>query len=199
MRCRRNNLHGETDKSVGFPGGDGGIIMGGSVKRAVAGGVCAAAIGVGMAVGGASAAADPLVPSAAVASVGDIAAPQGMTVQALTAAHRAGIPVYEAAEVQTYWYPKGQYQMIEFRRVRDVDMLGSPTTKFVTVGAVAPDTFYVRPGSFDGTISVNKREVRQENVALPMTVFDPTPQRFHNSPLVQLPGGGPSVAMALVR
>ncbi|MFC7446923.1 hypothetical protein [Rhodococcus daqingensis] len=141
----------------------------------------------------------PITAAAAGVTVGDIAAPQGMTVQALIAARNAGFPVYEALQVETYGYSKGEFQMVEYRRVYDINVLSSPTTKIVTVGAVAPDTFYVQPESADGRISVNKHEAHHANVSTPMTEFDRTTQRFQHSPLVRLPDGGPSVGIALVR
>ena len=80
----------------------------------------------------------------------------------------------------------------------DADVLGSPTTKFVGVGAVAPDTFWVEPGSLASPIVVNLRETWQENVGFPLMRWDPTPLKFTNSPLVHLPDGGPSVGIALI-
>ncbi|MCZ4556077.1 hypothetical protein O4215_10860 [Rhodococcus maanshanensis] len=175
-----------------------------STKRALAGAVAAAAIAIGVAAP-AGAAADPLAPIAAAAAgaaVGDIAAPQGMTTQTLIAARNAGFPIYEEARVLTVQGPGTgpsalPYQMIEYRRVYDFNVLGSPSTKFVAVGAAAADTFYVNPAG-DRVVRVNPHEVRQENVTGSWTVFDPTPNTFLNSPLVRLPDGGPSVGIAIV-
>ena len=146
---------------------------------------------------GASPAPDPAATDLSSTGSGSVALPP-MTVPGLAAALRAGVPVYEAAQTETYWYPKGTYQMVEYRRVRDHAALGSPTPKFVMLGAAAPDTFFVRPGAVGQTISVNRHEIHQENVASPMTVFDPSPQRFTGGPLVRLPDGGPSVGLALI-
>ncbi|MET4609688.1 hypothetical protein ABIC28_000658 [Rhodococcus sp. PvR044] len=64
--------------------------------------------------------------------------------------------------------------------------------------AVAPDTFWVEPGSLASPIVVNLRETWQENVGFPLMRWDPTPLKFTNSPLVHLPDGGPSVGIALI-
>jgi hypothetical protein len=169
-------------------------------KHVLMGAVAAVAIGVGVAAP-AAAAADPLAPVtafAAGAAVGDIAAPQGLTTQTLIAARNAGLPIYEAVETRVYQAPKGEFSLTEYRRVYDINVLSSPTTKFVGVGAVAPDTFWVRPGFLGGVIVVNLRETWQDNVLFPLMQMDPTPLKFTNSPLVQLPDGGPSVGIALI-
>ncbi|MDH6282568.1 hypothetical protein [Prescottella agglutinans] len=174
--------------------------MGVSIRHAIAGGVAAAAIAIGAAAP-AGAATDPLAAVAAVAAgaaVGDIAAPQGMTTQALIAAYNAGLPIYEAIETREYTGPKRSFSLTEYQRVHDIDSLNSPTAKFVTFGAAAPDHFWVLPGTLGGTININLRWYRQENVGFPMVEFEPTPQKFTNSPLVQLPDGSPSVGVALV-
>ncbi|MDH6679231.1 hypothetical protein M2284_003447 [Rhodococcus sp. LBL1] len=171
--------------------------MGVSIRHAIAGGVAAAAIAIGAAAP-AGAATDPLAAVAAGAAVGDIAAPQGMTTQALIAAYNAGLPIYEAIETREYTGPKRSFSLTEYQRVHDIDSLNSPTAKFVTFGAAAPDHFWVLPGTLGGTININLRWYRQENVGFPMVEFEPTPQKFTNSPLVQLPDGSPSVGVALV-
>ncbi|MEV0947768.1 hypothetical protein [Rhodococcus sp. NPDC049939] len=129
----------------------------------------------------------------------DIAAPQGMTGQALLTAHNAGISIYELAEVKTYSVPKtGYLDRSEYRRVYDSNALGSPTPKFVVLGEFPPDVFFVSnlPGA--RPILVNRREVHEENRINPAIVFDTTPYNFNKSPLIQLPGGGPSVGLAFV-
>ncbi|WP_072690248.1 hypothetical protein [Rhodococcus marinonascens] len=146
---------------------------------------------------------DPLAPItafAAGAAVGDIAAPEGMTVQALIAAHNAGFPIYEAVAEHTYrgTYKTPDFQMIEYRRVYDINALSSPTAKFETVGTEAPDTFFDNPDSVD-TMRVNPRVVTKENITGPFTTWDLTPYTFTNSPLVQLPGGGPGIGIARVK
>ncbi|AQA20977.1 hypothetical protein ACGFIU_05195 [Rhodococcus oryzae] len=169
-------------------------------KHVFIGAVAAVAIGVGVAAP-AAAAGDPLTPVTAFvagAAVGDIAAPQGMTTQTLIAARNAGLPIYEAVVTKEYQAPKAAYVLTEYRRVYDINVLSSPTAKFVGVGAVAPDTFWVRPGSLASPIVVNLRETWQENVGFPLMRWDPTPLKFTNSPLVRLPDGGPSVGIALV-
>ncbi len=169
-------------------------------KHVFMGAVAAVAIGVGV-TAPAAATADPLTPVtafAAGAAVGDIAAPQGMTTQTLIAARNAGFPIYEAVVTREYTGPKRMYSLTEYRRVYDINVLSSPTTKFVGVGAVAPDTFWVMPGSLASPIIVNLHETWQENVAFPLMAWDITPLKFTNSPLVRLPDGGPSVGIALI-
>ncbi|MFZ2175066.1 MAG: hypothetical protein WAW17_13755 [Rhodococcus sp. (in: high G+C Gram-positive bacteria)] len=82
--------------------------------------------------------------------------------------------------------------------MHDINVLNSLTPKFVGVGAVAPDTFWVQPGTSASSIVVNLRETWQDNVAFPLMTWDSTPLKFTNSPLVQLPDGGPGVGLALV-
>lgn len=164
-------------------------------KRVLAGGVAAFAIGAGV-VAPAGATADPLAPVTAAAS--SLEAPYGMTREALTAARDAGFPIYEAAEKVLYQAPKRAFWMIEYRRVASDYDLSSPTTKFVVVGAAGPDTFWVSPDSVPGVININRTWHHQDNVSFPMVGFERTDQRFTNSPLVQLPGGGPGIGIALI-
>lgn len=175
--------------------------MWGSTARALAGGVAVVAIGVGV-LTPTSAAADPLAPVvAADSSLGStLETPYRMTYETLIAARNAGIPIYEAAEKVLYTAPKGSFWMIEYRRVSTDYELSSPTTKFVTVGAAGPaDTFWVSPDSvLPSPIAINRTWHHQDNVAFPMVSFQPTDRRFVNSPPVQLPGGGPSIGVALI-
>ncbi len=80
----------------------------------------------------------------------------------------------------------------------DANALSSPTTKFVTVGEFPPDTFYVLNTSGVRTIVANPHEVHYKESMVPQTKFDILPYNFNKSPLVQLPGGGPSVGLAFV-
>ncbi|AOW93310.1 hypothetical protein BFN03_13410 [Rhodococcus sp. WMMA185] len=146
---------------------------------------------------------DPLAPItafAASASVGDLAAPQGMSGHTLLAAHRAGIPIYEAAQIKTFYQGGkiGFKNFIEYRRVYDSNAVGSPTAKFLATGESLLDTFYVVDAPGARGIGVNPHEVRQDNVTLPMASLDTTPYNFNKSPAIQLPGGGPSVGIAFV-
>lgn len=145
---------------------------------------------------------DPLAPitaSAGSASAGSVGAPEGLTVGALIAARNAGFPIYEAGRVVVVLATKmGAVRATEYRRVYEVDALTSPATKFVTVGAAAPDAFYVIPGHSDrDSIVVNMRP--SGDPLWGGYAYDTTPQSWWNSPLVQLPDGGPSVGIALVR
>ncbi|MDH6678465.1 hypothetical protein M2284_002668 [Rhodococcus sp. LBL1] len=131
-----------------------------------------------------------------------VVAPDGITAHGLIAARNAGIPIYEA--VRTVHFsapstgPNSIFDGVEYRRVYNIDDLGTPTTKYLGVGAVAPDNFYVGlRGS--RSVVVNPHEYVQENVGPGFIMFDPTPYTFTNSPLVQLPDGGPSVGVALIR
>ncbi|MGW0172951.1 hypothetical protein ACWDUM_03815 [Rhodococcus sp. NPDC003322] len=121
-----------------------------------------------------------------------------MTLQSLIAARNAGFPIYEAAERVQYQSPKRAFWMIEYRRVSSDYDLSSPTTKFVTFGETGPDTFWVSPDSIPSVIDINRTWRHQENVGFPMVEFEPTDQRFTNSPPVQLLGGGPSIGIALI-
>ncbi|SDD74901.1 hypothetical protein [Rhodococcus tukisamuensis] len=174
--------------------------MGISAKRAIAGGVAAVAIGIGVAAP-AGATTDPPAPVttfAAGAGVGDIAAPQGMTSQALIAAWNAGVPIYEEVGTKDYPGTKSSNPRTEYRRVFDINALSSPTTKFVGAGPVAPDTFWVDPGVLTSWIRVNMRESWHANVGSPIWESDLTELKFTRSPLVKLPDGGPGVGIALV-
>ncbi|MDH6283255.1 hypothetical protein [Prescottella agglutinans] len=130
-----------------------------------------------------------------------VSAPDGITVQGLIAARNAGIPIYEAVRAvrfsQPSTGPNATFDGTEYRRVYNIDDLSTPTTKFVGVGAVAPDNFYV--GLRGGSVLVNPHEYVQPNVGPGFIVFDGTPYTFTNSPLVHLPDGGPSVGVALIR
>jgi len=145
--------------------------------------------------------ADPLAPntaSASSASAGSIGAPDGLTVDALIAARNGGFPIYEAGRVVAVSATKmGTIYATEYRRVYEVDALDSPATKFVTVGGAAPDNFYVVRGPDRDSIVVNMRP--SGDPIWGGFSYDTTPQSWLNSPLVQLPGGGPGVGIALVR
>ncbi|AQA26220.1 hypothetical protein BTZ20_0766 [Rhodococcus sp. MTM3W5.2] len=141
---------------------------------------------------------NPLAPITAAASSGSLGAPEGLTVDALIAARNAGFPIYEAGQTVVVSASKmGATNATEYRRVYAIDALGSPTTKFVTVGAVAPERFYTISGYGGDSIVVNMRPV--ENPLFQRLTYDVTPQKWLNSPLIQLPGGGPSAGIALVR
>lgn len=144
---------------------------------------------------------NPLAPITAAASSassdGSIGAPEGLTVEALIAARNAGFPIYEAGEVVVVSASKmGAIYATEYRRVYEIDALDTPAAKFVTVGAVAPDHFYVIPGQGPDSIVVNMRPV--ENPLFQRLTYDVTPQKWLSSPLVELPGGGPGVGIAFV-
>ncbi|WP_127916441.1 hypothetical protein [Prescottella agglutinans] len=172
-----------------------------AAKRALAGAVAAVAIG-GAVAAPAGATEDPPAATTAVAAgagLGDVAAPQGITTQTLIAAWNARLPVYEAIVTREYSFPKSTSTLTEYRRVYDIDVLSSPTAKFVGLGAVAPDTFWVLHGrTIANSIVVNLHETWQENVGFPIMRWDATTLKFTDSPLVQLPGGGPSAGIALV-
>ncbi|MDH6279812.1 hypothetical protein [Prescottella agglutinans] len=166
----------------------------------------AAAIAAAVVLGGAIPAAatpnaDPLAPITAAASSlasGDSVAPQGITTQTLIAARNAGFPIYEAVQdVVVNATKMGTIFATEYRRVYEIDALNSPTTKFVGVGAIAPDRFAVVHQGLE-PIVVN---VRPPATVQPFQIltYDATPQTWWNSPLVRLPDGGPSVGIALVR
>src|SRR5689334_13924583 len=77
----------------------------------------------------------PITAAATSASSGSIGAPEGLTVEALIAARNAGFPIYEVGQtVVVYASKMGATYATEYRRVYAIDALGSPTTKFVTVG-----------------------------------------------------------------
>ncbi|NMM92776.1 hypothetical protein B2J88_52645, partial [Rhodococcus sp. SRB_17] len=103
------------------------------------GAVAAAAIGSAASAASAGATPHPLAPVTAIvasAAVGDVAAPEGMTTQTLIAALNAGFPIYEVVETREYPWPKVLSRTLtEYRRVYDVNGLGSPAVKFVGVGA----------------------------------------------------------------
>ncbi|MDH6679358.1 hypothetical protein M2284_003580 [Rhodococcus sp. LBL1] len=166
----------------------------------------AAAIAAAAVLGGAAPAAatpnaDPLVPITTAASSlasGDSVAPQGITTETLIGARNAGFPIYEAIrEVPVYATKMGTTYATEYRRVYEIDALNSPTTKFIGVGAIAPDRFAVVHQGLE-PIVVN---VRPPATVQPFQIltYDATPQTWWNSPLVRLPDGGPSVGIALVR
>ncbi|WP_197059808.1 hypothetical protein [Prescottella defluvii] len=164
--------------------------------RALVGVVAAIAIG-GAAAAPAGAAADPLAPITA--SLGSVAAPQGITTQTLIAARNAGFPIYEAIGTTEYPAPKRSFTLTEYRRVYDLNALSSPTAKFVGTGAVAPDTFWVLHGrTLANSIIVNLHETWQDNVSFPLMAWDDTTLKFTGSPLVQLPDGGPAAGIAVV-
>lgn len=145
--------------------------------------------------------ADPLAPITAAASSlasGDSVAPQGMTTQTLIAARNAGFPIYEAIrEVAVYATKMGTTYATEYRRVYEIDALNSPTTKFVGIGATAPDRFAVVHQGLE-PIVVNVRPPATPQPYQILT-YDATPQTWWSSPPVRLPDGGPSVGIALVR
>ncbi|SDD42563.1 hypothetical protein SAMN05444580_104240 [Rhodococcus tukisamuensis] len=145
---------------------------------------------------------NPLAPIAASvenASAGGSGAPEGLTADALIAARNAGLPIYESGRVVIVSATKmGAIYATEYRRVHDVDALDSPATKFVVVGAAAPDNFYVVHGYNNrDSIVVNMRP--SGDPVWGGLSYDTTPQSWWNSPLVQLPGGGPDVGVAFVR
>ncbi|MFC4604223.1 hypothetical protein [Rhodococcus kronopolitis] len=160
----------------------------------------AAAVTMGVALSGATAASasdlDSIGATAAGLAVGDIMAPTGLTGQAVTAAWNAHIPIYAVVSMQNRKYPRGTMQIIEYRRVRSFDDLGTGYTKFIGFGAEAPDTFWMGRG---GTILVNMREYHPENLASSWPIFDKTSQKFLQSPLVQLPDNGPAVGVSFIR
>ncbi|GAB2627834.1 hypothetical protein ABI214_21215 [Prescottella soli] len=172
-----------------------------AARRALVGAVAAVAIG-SAAAAPAVAAPDPLAPITAIAAgaaLGDVAAPQGLTTQTLIAARNAGFPIYEAIVTRDYPGPKTSSRLTEYRRVYDINVLSSPTVKFVGVGSVAPDTFWVVQGrAVTNPIVVNLHETWQENVGFPLMRWDNTPLKFTNSPLVQLPDGGPAAGVAFI-
>ncbi|WP_139277632.1 hypothetical protein [Rhodococcus marinonascens] len=146
---------------------------------------------------------DPLAPITEFASrstVGNIAAPVGLTVQALDAAHNAGFPIMEAVAVQdvpsapSTGPSAGARNFVEYGRVYDRNRIHVPTRKFVTVGALPLDVFYQRINvpTLDPTIYINPH-VGDAG----MTVLDPTPVLFRNTPVVTIPDG-PPVGAALV-
>ncbi|WFR70993.1 hypothetical protein P9209_16455 [Prescottella defluvii] len=145
--------------------------------------------------------ADPLAPITAAASSlasGDSVAPQGISTQTLIAARNAGFPIYEAIrDVVVNATKMGTIFATEYRRVYEIDALNSPTTKFVGIGATAPDRFAVVHQD-EEPIVVN---VRPPATPQPYQrlIYDATPQTWWNSPLVRLPDGGPGVGIALVR
>ncbi|GAB2640977.1 hypothetical protein ABI214_00300 [Prescottella soli] len=145
--------------------------------------------------------ADPLAPITTAASSlasGDSVAPQGITTQTLIAARNAGFPIYEAIQdVVVNATKMGTTYATEYRRVYEIDALNSPTTKFVGVGATAPDRFAVVHQGLE-PIVVNVRPPATPQPYQRLT-YDATPQTWWNSPLVQIPDGGPSVGIALVR
>lgn len=168
--------------------------------------LAAAAISAAAVVGGAVPAAAtpnadllaPITSAAASLASGDSAAPQGMTTQTLVAARNAGFPIYEAIqEVAVYASKMGTTYATEYRRVYEIDALNSPTTKFVGVGATAPDRFAVVHQDAE-PIVVNVRPPATPQPYQRLT-YDATPQTWWNSPLVRLANGGPSVGIALVR
>ncbi|RVW01071.1 hypothetical protein EGT50_12400 [Rhodococcus xishaensis] len=150
----------------------------------------------------AAASANPLTPiTAAAASVSDggTTASTTLPVDVLIAARDAGLPIYEVGRtVVTHASKMGAVYATEYRRVDEVDALSSPTTKFVAVGAAAPENFHVVRGSGynRSAIAVNMRPV---NGIFDSFTYDVTPQTWVNSPLVELQGGGPGIGIALVR
>ncbi len=166
----------------------------------------AAVISAAAVVGGAAPAvaapnADQLAPITVAASSlasGDSAAPQGMTTQTLIAARNAGFPIYEAIrEVPVSATKMGTVYATEYRRVYEIDAPNSPTSKFVGVGAAAPDHFHVvDQGAQPIVVNVRPPATPQPYERL---TYDATPQTWWNSPLVGLPDGSPSVGIALVR
>ncbi|WP_430332927.1 hypothetical protein [Rhodococcus sp. ACT016] len=138
--------------------------------------------------------ADPLAPLSAAASV----APQGITTQTLIAARNAGFPIYEAIQdVIVNATKMGTIYATEYRRVYEIDALNSPTTKFVGVGATAPDRFAVVHQDKE-PIVVNVRPPATPDPFQRLT-YDATQQTWWNSPLVRVPDGGPGIGIALVR
>ncbi|RVW00873.1 hypothetical protein [Rhodococcus spongiicola] len=172
--------------------------IGEATKRALVGAIAAVALGSAV-TAPAGAATDPPGSSAAGGSLGSVAPPEAMTTQTLIAARNAGLPIYEAVVTNEYSAPKSMFELTEYRRVYDIDALSSPTVKFVGLGAVAPDTFWVIPRGFRSTsILVNLHETWQDNVSFPLMRWDETTLKFVNSPLVQLPDGGPSIGIARI-
>ncbi|WP_072687396.1 hypothetical protein [Rhodococcus marinonascens] len=148
--------------------------------------------------------ANPLAPiTAAVASVSDGGSTASTTlpVDALIAARNAGFPIYEAGQIVVVSATKmGAIYATEYRRVYEVDALTSPTTKFVTVGATAPDNFYVVDRHNQSDIVVNMRRLETPwPQPFARLTYHTTPQTWLNSPLVQLQDDGPSIGIALVR
>ncbi|AOW93895.1 hypothetical protein BFN03_17860 [Rhodococcus sp. WMMA185] len=166
-------------------------MMGKTVKRALVGGLVTVALGVGMATP-AGASTDSLESSTG--STSSLTNPPRMTYQTLIAARDAGLPIYEAAFKMRYPAPKSSFWMIEYRRVSSDYDLSSATTKFVALGEAGPDTFWVNPDRTPGVININ----RTWQEPYPMASFEPTDQRFTNSPVLQLPGGGPGIGIAYI-
>ena len=170
----------------------------------------AAALSAAVVVGAASPVSAAPSPDALAPSTGslagtervDVAAPQGSSGQALLAARGAGIPIYEAAQVLEFRSRKstgpnsGPYQMTEYRRVWDFNVLSSPTPKFVTVGAVLPDTFYQYANS---GVPPRKMLANPRLDESGYTVWDDVPGEFRPSATVQLPGGGPTIGFAVAK
>ncbi|RVW01474.1 hypothetical protein EF834_13595 [Rhodococcus spongiicola] len=143
----------------------------------------------------------PVAAAATSASDGSSTASAMLPVDALTAARNAGLPIYEVGRtVVTHASKMGAVYATEYRRVNEVDDLSSPTTKFITVGAIVPDNFHVVRGSAYNRVRtavvVNLRPV---DGIFDSFTYDMTPQTWMNSPLVEVPGGGPSIGIALVR
>ncbi|MCL2536518.1 MAG: hypothetical protein FWE39_20340 [Nocardiaceae bacterium] len=133
------------------------------------------------------------------ASAGSLGAPGGLTADALIAARNAGAPIYEAGRVVMISATKmGTIYATEYRRVYDDDALRSTTTKFVTAGAAAPDTFYVVPG-YDNRNSIVVNVRPSGDPIWGGLAYDTTPLSWWNSPLVPSPTGGPTVGVAIVR
>lgn len=172
-----------------------------SVARKCAVGIMAAAVTMGVALSGATAASasdlDSIGATASSLAIGNIMAPTGLTGQAVTAAWNAHIPIYAVVSMQNRKYPRGTNQIFEYRRVRSFDDLGTGYTKFIGFGAEAPDIFWMSDNS--DTISVNMREYHPENLASSWPIFDLTSQKFLHSPVVQLPDNGPAVGVSFIR
>lgn len=76
-------------------------------------------------------------------SSGGVGAAEHLGVEALVATRNAGVPVYEVGQIVIVSATRmGTIYATEYRRAYEVGALDSPT-KFVAVGAAAPDNFYV--------------------------------------------------------
>ncbi|MCA1006829.1 hypothetical protein LCL87_13975 [Rhodococcus hoagii] len=131
-------------------------------------------------------------------SSGGVGSSEHLGVDALVAARNAGVPVYEVGRTVIVSATKmGTVYATEYRRVHEVDALESPTTKFVAVGAAAPDNFYVVAG-YDNRnwIVVNMRP--SGNPVFGGYLYDTTPQSWWNSPTIPTADAGPRVGVAFI-
>lgn len=131
-------------------------------------------------------------------SSGWVGSSEHLGVDALVAARNAGVPVYEVGQTVIVSATKmGTIYATEYRRVYEVDALDSPTTKFVAVGAAAPDSFYVVPG-YDNRNSIVVNMRPSGNPVFGAFLYDRTPQSWWNSATVQTADAGPRIGVAFV-